>query len=50
MIAPLTGTPARVPSEATSSNGFKIYIPLQGEEKNPEGGEAGKSGAKDRKG
>ena len=38
------------PSEATSSDGFKIYIPLQGEEKNPEGGEAGKSGAKDRKG
>lgn len=38
------------PSEATSSKGFKIYIPLQGEEKNPEGGEAGKSSAKERKG
>lgn len=38
------------PSDATKSNGFKIYIPLQGDERNPEGGEAGKSGAKDRKG
>jgi hypothetical protein len=38
------------PSDATNSSGFKIYIPLEGEEKNPEGGEAGKAGAKDRKG
>lgn len=38
------------PSDATNSGGFKIYVPLQGDEKNPEGGEAGKSSAKDRKG
>lgn len=38
------------PSETTNSSGFKIYIPLQGEERNPEGGEAGKSSPRDRKG
>ena len=38
------------PSDATKSQGFKIYIPLQGEERNPDGGEAGKSSAKERKG
>ena len=38
------------PSDATNSSGFKIYIPLQGEERTPEGGEAGKASARDRKG
>ncbi len=39
------------PSDTTKSGEeFKIYIPLQGDERNPEGGEAGKSSAKDRKG
>jgi hypothetical protein len=37
------------PSEATSQKGFKIYIPLESQEK-PLGGDAGKAPAKDRKG
>jgi acetyl esterase/lipase len=38
------------PSEATSTKGFQIYVPLQGEEKAPEGGDAGKASEKARKG
>jgi hypothetical protein len=38
------------PSPATSSKGFQIYIPLEQGEKNPAGGEAGKSAPKERKG
>jgi hypothetical protein len=38
------------PSDSTSSKGFQIYVPLQGDEKSPEGGDAGKSGEKVRKG
>jgi hypothetical protein len=38
------------PAETTDDGEFKIYIPLQGDERNPDGGEAGKSSAKDRKG
>jgi hypothetical protein len=38
------------PSPATSLKGFEIYIPLEGNEKAPEGGEAGKAEAKQRKG
>ncbi len=38
------------PSDATNTEGFKIYVPLQGEEENPEGGEAGKSAPAERKG
>jgi hypothetical protein len=38
------------PAETTNSGEFKIYVPLQGDEKNPEGGEAGKSSPRDRKG
>ena len=39
-----------VPSPATTLKGFEIYIPLEGTEKAPEGGEAGKAEAKQRKG
>jgi hypothetical protein len=38
------------PSDATSTKGFQIYVPLQGDEKSPEGGDAGKAGDKARKG
>ena len=38
------------PSDATSTKGFQIYVPLQGEEKSPEGGDAGKATEKVRKG
>ena len=38
------------PSPATSTKGFQIYVPLQGDEKSPEGGDAGKAGQKERKG
>ena len=38
------------PAETTDSEEFKIYIPLQGDERNPDGGEAGKSSPRDRKG
>jgi hypothetical protein len=38
------------PSDATSTKGFQIYVPLQGEEKAPEGGDAGKASEKVRKG
>lgn len=38
------------PSDATSSKGFQIYVPLQGDEKSPEGGDAGKATEKARKG
>jgi hypothetical protein len=38
------------PAQAPSAGEFKIYVPLQGEERNPEGGEAGKSSPRDRKG
>src|SRR5687767_5752309 len=38
------------PSPATTLKGFEIYIPLEGNEKTPEGGEAGKAEVKQRKG
>ena len=38
------------PSPATTTKGFQIYIPLEGSERTPEGGEAGKAEAKQRKG
>lgn len=38
------------PSPATTMKGFEIYIPLEGNERTPEGGEAGKAEAKQRKG
>jgi hypothetical protein len=38
------------PSPATSLKGFEIYIPLEGSERTPEGGEAGKGEVKQRKG
>jgi hypothetical protein len=38
------------PSPATSTEGFEIYVPLEGNEKTPAGGDAGKVNAKDRKG
>jgi hypothetical protein len=38
------------PSDATSTKGFQIYVPLQGDEKSPEGGDAGKASEKARKG
>jgi hypothetical protein len=38
------------PTPATSMKGFEIYIPLEGNERTPEGGEAGKASAKQRKG
>lgn len=38
------------PSPATSMKGFEIYIPLEGNERTPEGGEAGKAGPNQRKG
>jgi hypothetical protein len=38
------------PSPATTTKGFEIYIPLEGSEKTPEGGEAGKAEANKRKG
>lgn len=38
------------PSDATSTKGFQIYVPLQGEEKSPEGGDAGRASEKARKG
>jgi hypothetical protein len=38
------------PSSATSMKGFEIYVPLEGNEKTPEGGEAGKSSPNQRKG
>jgi hypothetical protein len=41
-----SGAPAR----ATGQQPFKIYVPLQGDEKNPEGGDAGKASARERKG
>lgn len=37
------------PSEATSQQGFEIYVPLESQER-PEGGDAGKSAPKERKG
>jgi hypothetical protein len=38
------------PTPATTTKGFEIYIPLEGGERTPEGGEAGKAEAKQRKG
>jgi hypothetical protein len=38
------------PSPDTSLKGFQIYVPLEGSERTPEGGEAGKAGEKQRKG
>jgi len=38
------------PSDATSTKGFQIYVPLQGDEKSPEGGDAAKATEKTRKG
>jgi len=38
------------PSPSTSSEGFEIYIPLEGSERSPATGEAGKASAKQRKG
>jgi hypothetical protein len=38
------------PSPDTSLKGFQIYIPLEGSERTPAGGEAGKAGEKQRKG
>jgi hypothetical protein len=38
------------PTPATTMKGFEIYIPLEGSERTPEGGEAGKAAAKQRKG
>ena len=38
------------PSDATSTKGFQIYVPLQGDEKSPEGGDAGKASERQRKG
>lgn len=38
------------PSPDTSMKGFQIYIPLEGSERTPQGGEAGKAGEKQRKG
>ena len=38
------------PSPDTSLKGFQIYVPLEGNERTPEGGEAGKAGEKQRKG
>lgn len=38
------------PSPDTSLKGFQIYIPLEGSERTPQGGEAGKAGEKQRKG
>ena len=38
------------PSDATTTKGFQIYIPLQGDEKSPEAGDAAKAGEKARKG
>ena len=38
------------PSPETSLKGFQIYIPLEGSERTPASGEAGKAGEKQRKG
>jgi hypothetical protein len=38
------------PTPATTMKGFEIYIPLEGSERTPEGGEAGKASEKQRKG
>jgi len=38
------------PSPDTSMKGFQIYVPLEGNERTPEGGEAGKAGERQRKG
>jgi hypothetical protein len=38
------------PSPATSSEGFEIYVPLEGDEKTPAGGDAGKVTPRERKG
>ena len=38
------------PSDATTTKGFQIYVPLQGDEKSPEGGDAAKATEKTRKG
>lgn len=38
------------PTPATTMKGFEIYIPLEGSERTPDGGEAGKATAKQRKG
>ena len=38
------------PTPATTLKGFEIYIPLEGNERTPEGGEAGKSDPTKRKG
>ena len=38
------------PADATTTKGFQIYIPLQGDEKSPEGGDAAKAAEKTRKG
>jgi hypothetical protein len=37
------------PSESTSQQGFEIYVPLEGQER-PQGGDAGKTAPKERKG
>lgn len=38
------------PSPATSTEGFEIYIPLEGNERSPSSGEAGKATSQQRKG
>ena len=38
------------PTPATSMKGFEIYVPLEGNERTPEGGEAGKASETQRKG
>jgi hypothetical protein len=38
------------PTPATTLKGFQIYVPLESGEKNPAGGDAGKSAPKERKG
>ncbi len=38
------------PTPATSMKGFEIYVPLEGNERTPEGGEAGKASPNQRKG
>jgi hypothetical protein len=38
------------PSPATTLKGFEIYVPLEGSERTPEGGEAGEAEVKQRKG
>jgi hypothetical protein len=38
------------PTPATTTKGFEIYVPLEGNERTPEGGEAGKASPNQRKG